>query len=305
VEEYPTEAIRIMVPASAGGGYDQLARSVQQALTTSGLVDGSVQVYNVPGAGGTVGVSQIASQYKGDPHQLLAMGLVLVGSQKTTAARVTVEDDTTPIAELASEYITIVVRDDSPIKSLSDLVGMIKEDPHSVNIAGSSAGSVEHVVMASFAKAIGVDPTELNYVPFESGGEQTTSLMSGDTDVNITGVSETIVQLDAGEMRALVVSSPERLEGVDAPTFVEEGFDDTLVVANWRGILAPPGLSKEQQSAIVDLVAEMRETPEWTKILETRKWDDTYKSGDDFATFLQSESDRMDGALSSLGLIND
>jgi putative tricarboxylic transport membrane protein len=301
---YPSESLQIMVPASPGGGYDQMARSVQQAMTESGVVDKSIQVYNVPGAGGTVGVSQLASQHKGDPHQLMAMGLVLVGSQKTTGANVTVEDDTTPIAQLASDYLAMVVLPDSPIKTLKDLTDRLKDDPSSVAIAGSSTGSVEHVFMGKLAEAIGVEPTKLNYVPYESGGEQTTSLLSGDTEVNITGVSETVAQLDSGKARAIAVSSPERLDGVDAPTFVEEGYDDELVVANWRGLVAAPGLSEEEQEAIVSLVAEMREKPEWSAILESRGWYDTYKGGDEFEEFLQEESDRMEEALIALGLID-
>lgn len=303
-EGYPSEPLSIMVPASPGGGYDQLARSVQQSLTESGLIEDNIQVYNVPGAGGTAGLTQFISEHEGDPHQLMAMGLVLVGSQKTTAAPVTVEDNTTPVAELAAEYITFVVRDDSPIGSLTDFVDRIKADPASVNIGGSSSGSIEHVVMGTLAEAIGVDPTALNYVPYESGGEQTTSLLSGDTDITITGISETKAQLDSGEMRALVVTSEEPIEGVDAPTFLEEGYDESLVVANWRGLLAPPGISDEQKNAIVELLEEMRGTAEWAEILETRGWDDTFKGGDEFSTYLQSESDRMEQALKSLGLIN-
>lgn len=303
-EDYPSEPLSIMVPASPGGGYDQLARSVQQSLTESGLVEDNIQVYNVPGAGGTAGLTQFVSEHEGDPHQLMAMGLVLVGSQKTTAAPVTVEGDATPVAELASEYITFVVREDSPFTSLSDFVEKIKADPASVNIGGSSSGSIEHVVMGTLAEAIGVDPTELNYVPYESGGEQTTSLLSGDTDITITGISETKAQLDSGEMRALVVTSDEPIEGVDAPTFLEEGYDESLVVANWRGLLAPPGITDEEQAAIVDLLDQMRESPEWTEILETRGWDDTFKGGEEFETHLQSESDRMEQALKSLGLID-
>lgn len=302
-ESYPSEQIRIMVPAAAGGGYDQMGRSVQQALTQSNLVDGNIQVYNVPGAGGTSGLSQFAKQHKGDPHQLMAMGLVLVGSQKTTDAEVTVEGGTTPIAQLASEYITVVVKNDSPIKSLSDFTDRIKADPKSVAIGGSVTGSIDHVVMATLAEAVGVAPTDLNYVPYESGGEQTTSLLSGDVDVAVSGVEEFATQLQSGEMRALVISSPERLPGVDAPTFIEEGYGKELVVANWRGLLAPPGISDQQRDAIVSLVEKMRATEEWKKVLESRRWDDTYKGGTEFATFLNEESARMDKALKSLGLI--
>lgn len=302
-DQYPSQQIRIMVPAAPGGGYDQMGRSVQQALTQSKLVPGNVQVYNVPGAGGTTGLSQFAKQYKGNPHQLMAMGLVLVGSQKTTDAEVKVETGTTPIAELASEYVTVVVKKDSPINSLSDLTDRLKADPKSVAIGGSVTGSIDHVVMATLAESLGITPKDLNYVPYESGGEQTTSLLSGDVGVAVSGVEEFATQLKSGEMRALAVSSPERLPGVNAPTFVEEGYGKELVVANWRGILAPPGLSDQQRDAVVGLVEKMRGTEEWKKILKSRGWDDTFKGGAAFQAFLNDESGRMDKALKSLGLI--
>jgi putative tricarboxylic transport membrane protein len=300
---YPTKPLTITVPAAPGGGYDQLGRSVQQGLMTSGLVEGNIQVFNNPGAGGMLGLNQFVEDEEGDPYQLLSMGVVLLGAEKTSDLDVTVEGDTTPIAQLASSYLTIVVRADSDLKTINDLADRLADDPGSVSIAGSVTGSLEQILMGLLAESVGADPTAIKYVAYENASEQTTSLLSGDADVSVTGISETQAQLDDGSLRALVVTSEERVDGVDAPTFAEAGLSGDLVMANWRGVVAPAGITDEERDQIVDLITQMRETDEWQELLTAHLWSDTFKSGDEFATFLNSESDRIGGALESLGLI--
>ncbi len=300
--DYPSKPLTITVPAAPGGGYDQLGRSVQQALMTSGLVDGNIQVFNNPGAGGMLGLNEFVQDENGDPYQLLSMGVVLLGAEKTSDLDVTVEGDTTPIAQLASSYLTIVVRADSKFKTINDLADQLAKDPGSVSIAGSVTGSLEQILMGLLAESVGADPTAIKYVAYENASEQTTSLLSGDADVSVTGISETQAQLDDGSVRALVVTSEERVDGVDAPTFAEAGLDESLVMANWRGVVAPAGITDEQRQAIVDLITKMRATDEWQDMLTTHLWSDTFKSGDEFATFVNSESDRIGKALTSLGL---
>src|ERR1700754_3228713 len=197
-EDFPSEPFTITVPSGPGGGLDQLGRSVQQALTQSGLVDGNIQVFNNPGAGSMLGLNQFVREEAGDPYQLLAVSAVILGAEKTSDIEVTLEGDTTPIAELASEYLTIVTRADSPYATLADLVDALKADPSAVNIVGSVAGSLEQVLMGLLAQAEGIDPADLNYVPYENASEQVTALLSGDADVSVMGISEILPQIDDG-----------------------------------------------------------------------------------------------------------
>lgn len=299
---YPTKPLTIVVPAAPGGGYDQMGRAVQQALSKSGLVSGNITVFNNPGAGGMLGLNQFTQDAQGDPYQLLSMGAVLLGAEKTSDLDVTVEGDTTPIARLGSSYLAMVVKNDSDITSLSDLADRLKADPGSVSIVGSVTGSLEQILVGLFAESIGVDPMKVKYVAYENASEQTTAILSGDAQVSVTGLSETQAQLEDGSMRALVVTSPERVDGVDAPTFEEEGFDADLVTSNWRGVVAPPGITDEERDQIVDLITRMAKTPEWKTLLETYHWSDTFLAGDEFADFVSSESTRIGGALDSLGV---
>lgn len=302
--KFPSKPFTITVPSGPGGGLDQLGRSVQLALTQSGLVTQNIQVFNNPGAGSMLGLNQFVREAKGDEYQLLAVSAVLLGAEKTSDIQVTLEGDTTPIASLASEYLTIVTRPDSGIKTINDLVKKLKDDPGKVNIVGSVAGSLEQVLIGLLAQSQDIDPADINYVPYENASEQVTALLSGDADVSVMGVSEILSQLQDGSAIPLVVSSPERLEGVDAPTFEEAGLPADLAMANWRGIVGPPGLSDEQRDQVVALIEKMKATDEWQKILTAKSWADTFIGGADFGDYMNSESTRIGDAMKGLGLID-
>lgn len=300
---FPSAPLTITVPSGPGGGLDQLGRSVQLALTQSGLVTDNIQVFNNPGAGSMLGMNEFIREAKGDQHQLLAVSAVLLGAEKTSDIDVTLEGDTTPIAALASEYLTIVTRADSTYKTIKDFVDALKADPKSVHVVGSVAGSLEQVLMGLLAQSEGIDPSAITYVPYENASEQVTALLSGDADISVMGISEILSQLQDGSVVPLVVSSPERLEGIDAPTFGEAGLDKELAMANWRGIVGPPGLTDDQRDQVVELVAKMKDTDQWTEILKAKSWADTFIGGAEFGEYLNTESDRIGAALAGLGLI--
>src|ERR687894_2769503 len=180
--------LKIMAPAGPGGGWDQTARSMQQALTQSGTVK-NVQVTNVPGAGGTIGLAQFVNGAKGDGGQLMVNGYVMVGAILTNKSPVSL-DQTTPIARLTAEYEAIVVPADSPIKNAKDLAAAVKADPAKVTWAGGSAGGVDHIAAALFAKEVGADPTKINYIPFSGGGEALAAILGGKVTAGISGYGE-------------------------------------------------------------------------------------------------------------------
>ncbi|WP_426036083.1 tripartite tricarboxylate transporter substrate-binding protein [Cypionkella sp. TWP1-2-1b2] len=179
----------IMAPAAPGGGWDSTARSMQEVMQAEGIA-GSVQVQNVPGAGGTVGLAQFASTASGDPSQLIVGGYVMVGAILTNSSPVTLAD-VTPIARLTGEAEGIAVSASSPIQTIGELVEMMKADPGSVSWAGGSAGGVDHITVGLLAKAAGIDPTKINYVAFSGGGEALAAILGN--QVAYTCQSETPV----------------------------------------------------------------------------------------------------------------
>ncbi len=290
--------LRIMAPAAPGGGWDQTARAMQAAMVASGAAK-SVQVFNVPGAGGTVGLAQLINGAKGDGNQLMVNGLVMVGAIITNKAPVTL-DKVTPIARLTGEYLAIVVPASSPIKDAKALAAAVKENPGKVTWAGGSAGGVDHIAAALFARAAGADASKINYIAFSGGGEALAALLGAKVTAGISGYGEFEGQIKAGKLRLVGVTSPNRLAGVDAPTLKEQGID--LVIANWRSVMAGPELPADKKAALLAAVEKMAKSPAWAAALKQKGWDDAYLAGDAFATFLKEEQARVGDILKSIGL---
>lgn len=291
--------LTIIAPAGPGGGWDQTARAMAEVLPTTGGA-AAVTVENVPGAGGTVGLAQFADKSKGDGSALLVNGLVMVGAVLTNKSPVSLVD-TTPIARLTGEYEVVVVPANSPLKNLADLTAAMKKDIGSVSVGGGSAGGTDHILAGLVAQAAGADATKLNYVPFSGGGEALAAILGGHVTAGISGYGEWEGQIRSGELRALAISSGARVDGIDIPTMKEQGVDVEL--ANWRSVVAAPGITDDQKKALLDAVDKMHGSDAWKKILTDKKWTDLYLSGDEFTSFLKAENDRVSGVLKTLGLV--
>ncbi|MBX9466908.1 tripartite tricarboxylate transporter substrate binding protein [Rhizobium sp. WL3] len=289
----------IMAPAAPGGGWDQTARSLQQVMQAEGI-SGNVQVVNVPGAGGTIGIAQFASQQKGNPNALIVGGYVMVGAILTNQSPVTLAD-VTPIARLTGEYEAIVVPTNSEIQNIGQLVEMLKADPGSVSWAGGSAGGTDHIGAGLIAKAAGVDPTKINYIAYSGGGEALAAILGGQVTVGISSYGEFQAQVAAGTLRLLAVSSAERIEGADAPTLKESGLD--VVLQNWRMVAAAPGLTDEQKAAVTADVEKLAKSAGWQETLKTKNWQDTYLVGDAFEEQLAKDIAATEAILKDIGLV--
>jgi putative tricarboxylic transport membrane protein len=294
-----TLELKIIAPAAPGGGWDQTARSMQQALTAEKLVK-SAQVINIPGAGGTVGLAQFVNSAKGDGNQLMVSGFVMVGAILMNKSPVSLSQ-VTPIARITEETQVLVVPANSPIKNAKDLAEAVKKDVAKVTFAGGSAGGVDHIMAALFVGAVGGDASKVNYVPFSGGGESLAAILGGKVTAGISGVSEYEGQIKAGKLRAIGVTSPQRLPGSDTPTFKEQGID--LVLTNWRSVFGAPGINDAQKKALGDLVEKLVKSAAWKDILKQKGWDDAYIAGDEFAKFLANEQTRVTSVMKTVGLV--
>ncbi len=290
--------LKIMAPAAPGGGWDQTARSMQQALISSGLAK-SVQVQNVTGAGGSVGLAQLINS-KGDGRLLMVNGLVMVGALLTNKSAVRL-DQATPIAKLTEEVEVIVVPAASPIKNAQDLAAAVKADPAKVTWTGGSAGGVDHITAALFAQAAGADSAKINYIAFSGGGESLAAVLGGRVTAGISGYGEYEGQIKSGRLRLIGVTSDKRLPDIDGPTLKEQGID--VVISNWRSVMAPPGLSPQQRDELVALVDKMANSAAWKDILKQKGWDNALMTGDAFAAFLATEQERVTAILKAAGLV--
>ncbi|MFD6096124.1 Bug family tripartite tricarboxylate transporter substrate binding protein [Nocardiopsis flavescens] len=292
------EKLLLIAPAAPGGGWDTLAREMQNGLRDEEMRF-NVEVRNAEGAGGTIGLAQIANR-EGQDDVLAMTGLGMVGAVETTGSPYSMED-TTPIAQLASEYLAVVVPADSPYETLEDLAQDWTSQAATLPVAGGSMGGVDQIFAARVAQAMGLEPGGINYLPYSGGGEVLTSLLSGTSAVGFGTLGDFIDQAqDGGPLRVIAVSSPERLEGVDVPTIAEQGFD--VEMSNWRGVIAPPGLTDEEAAALEELVAALVETPSWADTLERNRWTDTYQGREEFGAFLEEEVAMTQETVEELGL---
>lgn len=292
------EELTIMAPAAPGGGWDQTARTIQSTLQSEGLVD-NIQVENVAGAGGTIGLQQFVNRSTGDPNATIVGGYVMVGAIIANNAPVTLED-VTPLARLTGEYVVVVAPADSEIETAEDLAEALREDPGAVTWAGGSAGGVDHVTAGRFAQEAGVDPAQINYIPYSGGGEALAAILGGQVTVGVSGYSEFAGQIEAGELKVIGITAPEPQPYTDAPTFAEQGFD--LDIQNWRMIAGAPEISEEEKAALLETIGAMAESDTWNEELESRGWVNTYLAGDEFAAYLDEQRQETEAILQELGI---
>lgn len=291
--------LKLIAPAAPGGGWDGAARSLQQVMMATGAAK-SVQVVNVPGAGGTVGLAQFVNSAKGDGNQMMVMGITMVGAILTNKAPVGL-DSVTPIARLTGDPLVVVVPANSPHKSIKDLAAALKADSSKVVWAGGSAGGADHILAGLITKAAGGDATKLNYVPFSGGGEALAEMLGGRVTAGVSGYNEFESQIKTGKLRALAMSTGQRVAGVNVPTLKEQGMNVELV--NWRGIVAPPGISAAQKTALVNAVNKTLKSEQWAKVRQQRGWDDAYLDADAFAAFLKADQASVKDVLTTIGLV--
>lgn len=295
----PVTGLRIMVPNTPGSGYDVTARTVAQVMQDSKVASGA-QVYNLPGAGGTVGLQRLVNE-KGNGKLAMQMGLGVVGSSYTSKSAATLTD-TTPLAKLIEEAGAIVVSKDSPYKTIDDLVTAWKKDPKKVAVGGgSSPGGPDHLLPMQLAQAVGIEPKKVNYVSYDGGGELLPAILGNKIAFGASGFGEFLDQIEAGQVRVLAVTSEKPIDAVkDAPTLKDSGID--LVFTNWRGIVAPPGITDAQEKTWIDSLTAMHDSEQWKAELTKRGWTDAFVTGDEFGTYLKEQDKSVADLLTELGL---
>jgi putative tricarboxylic transport membrane protein len=290
---------KIIVPAAPGGGWDQLGRAVGQAMQNAKLAE-RVQVTNVGGAGGTIGLAQLINGHKGDGNAMMISGKGMVSAVYINKSPVTVSN-TTPIARLTGEYEVLVVSAGSKLQTMADLVAMYKANPGSVSWGGGLAGGVDQLTAGMIVQAVGGELGKFNYVAFNSGGEVLAQTMGDHVTVGLGGYNEFAAQIAAGKLRALAITAPKRLDGVNIPTLKEQGIAVEFV--NWRGLMAPPGISDAQRQALVKAVSEMVKGEAWKATVTKNEWLDLYMGGDEFKAYVEAEQQAVLKTVTDLGLV--
>lgn len=298
-QSFALDNVKFMIGANPGGGFDQTGRNLGKAMVEAGVAK-TVQYENKGGAGGTIGLAQFANASKGDPNAMIVTGAVMVGAIVQNKPPVTLAN-ATPVARLFYEYNVFVVPTNSPLKSMKDVVEMLKKDPGSVKWGGGSRGSVDHISVAMIAKDAGVDPSKINYVPFQGGGEASAAILGGHVTVGTSGYSEMQQFIKSGKMRALAVTSGTKLPGEAVPTLKEQGIN--VEIGNWRGVYGAPGITEAQRKALADAVVAASKQKSWTDALAANDWFPAVITGEEFAKFVDNEHKRIEESMKAVGMV--
>ncbi|MEA1028044.1 tripartite tricarboxylate transporter substrate-binding protein [Pseudomonas sp. N-137] len=293
------DTVKFMAPGTVGGGYDQTARILGKALVEAKVVKG-VTFENKGGAGGTLGLAQFANSTKGDPNALLVVGAIMVTAVEQNKPQITLKD-VTPIARLFTEYNVLAVSEDSPYKNLDDLLAAFKTNPSSIKWGGGSKGSIDHIGIAELASKMDVPVDKVNYIAFGGGGEVVAATLGGHVTVITGGYAELAKYVQSKQFRLVAIGAPERIEGIDAPTLKEKGYDVTI--ANWRGVYGAANLTSGQRKEVTDAVLAATNSKVWQDNLKANAWSSSILTGEELGKFVDDEHVRLRAMLVKVGLL--
>ncbi|MCO4846721.1 MAG: tripartite tricarboxylate transporter substrate binding protein [Yoonia sp.] len=295
------DSIHFIIPGGAGGGWDGTARGTGEALTNAGLV-GSASYENMSGGGGGVAIAYMIENAESNEGTLMVNSTPIVIRSLTGVFPQSFRD-LTLVAGTIGDYAAIVVGKDSPLNSMADLVAAYDADPSATAIGGGSVpGGMDHLVAAMTMEAAGKDALDVKYIPYDAGGKAMAALLSGEIAALSTGFSEAVDLANAGEVKIIGVTSPERIAAApDAMTMVEQGIDTEFV--NWRGFFGAPGLSAEKTAQYQAALEQMYDTPEWETVRARNGWVNIHNSGDDFRTFLEAQETAIGDLMKKLGFL--
>ena len=297
-QDYPNKPIKLVVPFPPAGGTDVLSRAIAYAIQNN--TKWIIVVDNKPGAGGNIGLDAAA---KSPPDgYTIAMGQtanLAVNPALYSKMPFDPLKDFAPIALVSSQPLILVVNTTSPYKSLKDLVDAAKASPGKINMASSSNGTIGHIGGELFQRRAGL---KMTHVPYKGAGAAVTDLMGGSVDCFFGNSLAVGGLVTGGKLRAIAVTSPQRLATFpDVPTVAESGYPG-FEAATWSGIVAPAGTPKP----IVDrLNAEVNKALGADSMKQKLQEDGSTPLGgtpEQFAAFIRTEHAKWGGAVRDAGI---
>jgi len=294
----PTRTVDLVVHTGPGGGSDVLARAIAVMAEKEKLLPVRMQVVNKPGGLGAVAAAYLAEK-RGDPNTIgLFTGVWLQTPLVSAEARITLLD-LTPIARLVLEPAVIAVKADAPYKTFADFIDAAHKNPGQLKQSGGSNTSRDNVVRQLLQKSTGA---RWAFISFPGGGERIAALLGGHVDIMVIEPEEAGEHIRAGNMRVLAQVSERRLPAFpNVPTLKEAGFD-VPVVPQVRGVVAPPGIPKENVEFWEDFARRLTRTPSWRKYIADNQFEDGYQNAAELAKFYVEFTDRMREILKDAGV---
>ncbi len=301
----PTEAVayvpaspECVAPSDPGGGWDFTCRTIGQLFEDMGLTS-NVVVTNQPGGGGGVAFADIAANRMNKDDLVIAASpatAIRFGQNQYTGLEA---DQFRWIGAIGADFGVFAVLNDSPYQTLDEVVAAMQADPTEIIFGGGSpVGGQDHFKLLIFAEEIGVDPAAVPWVAYDGGGEAQVALLGGEIDLFTGDVSETFGN---EKLRILAVMGEDRIEGMDAPTTVELGYETIFPI--WRGLLAPGGMSDEAYDFWVDALGQVEASDEWATARADNGLSPLRLLGDDFQEFALDAVDSFRALSEPFGLV--
>jgi len=298
--DYPDRTIRDVLHVSPGGGTDVMARKLGNALQA---VLGQTLV--IDNRAGGRGASQMAElrMAKPDGYTIGSVTNTHIATFHQTLRQYTI-DSVDWIAKLVVEPYLIVVRSDSPIKSLRDLVDTIKAQPGGTVIAGFTRGSGSHIAWEMLMNAAGVPADAANWVPYDSVADGVTAVLGGHGLATVAYVDLVRDNVEAGKLRVIGVMADKPLaQFPNVPTFKDQGFNVPSAWQQWRGIIGPKGIPEPIKLKLADAIKTALATPEMQAYLKSGSLDDSYLGPKDFTAFAHEQDTLTIEWLKKLGMM--
>lgn len=283
----PRGDVTMLVPFAAGGGSDLAGRALAHALEVAND-DLNVNVENRDGGSGAVGYSYFLGQ-QGNAQTLLATETALLALPITEDVEFTYEDFT-PIMKVADDYTLMVTRADAPYDTCQDVVDAAKSERVIAGISGATG--LDNVVLTLTEQEKGV---EFDRVSFESGGELVTALLGEQIDIASLNPGEVIGHLESGDIKALCAFADKPYdypELKDIQTASQQGID--VAVAQFRGVIAPGGISDEARDYWIKQMDAVLETDEYKTYIEQNFLQPNTAAGDDFTAYLEQNNELLE-----------
>jgi tripartite-type tricarboxylate transporter receptor subunit TctC len=301
-ETYPSKPVTMIVPFPPGGVADITGRPLAAMMERS--LRQPVLVVNRTGAGGALGMSQVAKSAP-DGYTIL-MGLSSISifpvSDRINGRQPAYEmKDFAPIALISSDPTVLVVRAESPYRTLKDFVDAAKANPGKINYSSSGVYGTLHVAMEIFANAAGI---KLFHIPYQGGGPAVTALLGGQVDALASGPAAAIGQIKGGKMRALASWSDKRLALMpDVPTFKELGYDAEFYI--WAGVFVPAATPQPIVARLREAVRSAVNDPDFKAAMDKVATPISYLDAPEFQKFWDHDAKRLAVALEKIGKVEE
>ena len=296
-QDYPSRPITWVVPFPPGGVTDNGARTVAKVLSEK--LGQPVIIENKPGAGGIVGTEYVVNS-KPDGYTFLYASNGALVTYQFLYKKLSYDPQTSliPVHGMADSPMLMMVRSDAPYKTLAEFVDYAKKNPDKMNYFSVGNGSTQHLATELLLKEAGI---KMAHIPYKGSSPGLTDLLGGVIDVMFDYAVVMKPQIDAGKLRPIAVAGPERVDALpDVPTLQEAGVDVELT--NWRGVVAPKGITDKQRDALEDLITQMIESDSWADALDREGWTDAGTGAEVFGEFIVSEQERVDKIVDELGI---